>query len=66
MATRIKQEYSGLADEVRVKTDYPNYTFEAEIPFNSEINITVPKNVYEKIKQQLAYLDLVEQMKAQR
>lgn len=65
MATRIKQEYSGSADDVNVKTNYPNYLFEAEIPFNSEININVPPDVYRRLQQQLAYLDLVNQMKAQ-
>ena len=45
MATRIRQEYSGPADEVYVKTNYPNYDFYAEIPFNSEVNISVPPDV---------------------
>lgn len=60
MATRIEQEYSGPADEVNVNTDYPKYRFEAEIPFNSEINISVSRDTYERLQQRLAYLRLVQ------
>lgn len=63
MATRIKQQYSGPADEINVKTNYPNYDFYAEIPLNSEVEISVPPDVYKRLQQQLAYLQLVQSLR---
>lgn len=63
MATRIRQEYSGPADEVNIETDYPNYRLYAEVPINSEVNITVPPDVYRRLQQRLTFLQLAQRLK---
>lgn len=54
----VKQKYKGTSDKILINTDYPNYDFELEIPLNSEIEIALPEDIYNKIQRQVALYNL--------
>ena len=53
MANTVKQNFSGSADEVNIRNNFPNIKADLEVPYGANINILLSRDRFQRLIQNL-------------